>query len=1694
MYIKNKSGRFSLTWMSTHTNGTTNEQPTPSPSVEKEQHAQPIYVTTQNKVVDNSLPAELATYKEQVELYERQAKFELTEQEHKINEQLSIVITDRNIKEDNFKKELHSVKMQLSSTINHNNSMVEEVTSLKKDFRQKENKYLEEFLNMKSLKEKNKVAIGYKNPLYLTRAQQVQPALYTGHEIIKTNHVPAIVHNSEETLKIAKITRKKINDKMKDPDKQLTPEQIFWSKDLLKMKEEALKEQTIASRPIKALMVYPLNTPVTLVPRVLPTKKLEAEVDQNVIHRKHDEIERKNLLIANDNLIVDCLSKDVFYTTTDYVLTVSRFSDMHEALSAAQKRIAELKTKNFNLQNKIQNDDHDVMVNHFSKLEVEHLNLQLKYQHLKESFENKNPVTSSDAPTFDLIFVIEKLQDQVQSRGNMIHENNREVHLDYLKHLKESIATLREIVEDARVEKQLDISLAYAYLYTKHSEELVEYVIGTCPKDFNKEDNQITSTPVTKKKRVTFMDPCETSYNNTLTHVLQQPMHQTNEPAIPSTGVKGATTASESKPRTNTKKDRTLPDQSDMKKVEVHPRNNKSSVKQKNRVDSSISYQRCSKHMTGDRSRLRNFIKKFIETVRFKNDHFGAIMGYGDYMIGDNVISKFTWVKFLRSKDETLEFVIKFLNLLQGVAAESTFMEDNPFAPIDKDPFVNVFTPKPRSEASSSGDDRLVAKGYRQEEGSDIEESFALVARIEAIRIFIANVASRNIIIYQMDVKTAFLNGKLKEEVYVQINVENTRLVLDKMADENALTPAPTRFDDKILSFVAWKSTSQFHLAEEDLRLGNLKFVPKGKVDEEGNKKTTSAKTPKSKPAIEKSSKPAPAPNPKATKERPSKASTTKPPKLKPAEEKSTKTTPPLKADKGKIAKVCKVKSHFQLVDEPDEEPVVEGKDKDIETEEQAAHSLLALYTPKRRSTTKQFVLQRRAPITKEASTEPSAQAQDDTSINIVYNSPSPGDTETKTEKTNELDQGQAGSDPGRILESRPLPKQVVMNEDQAGSDPGKIHGALAGPDPEPTYDEFMDDLYPKVQESLKFLADEHVILKEPLSSSETLSSMKNLDDTYTIKDQFINDKSTKDESASYTKAQIFTATTITTTTNLPLLPPPPQQSMSDSKLVARVTALDQKLATFEQKSKTLNNTTQNLGSRVFTLELKDLTQKIDESVCESMKKVVHIALQAPLRDCFRELPEADMKEILYQWMFESGSYKSLPEHVALYEALKAYMERAQRDEFLAEKDNKRRRHENGAFGSSQPQAPQSSAWKKSDTQEAPPSNNPILMLRNQLKTYQFQILPIYLTQRTLTLPIFQKSSEGQNGDQVRIDISKPLPLSGPPGHVTIQTQFFFIHDLVYLRYDSKGSEHALLISKMKAARYLNFGLELLIPEHMWINEVYTYDISASYGISHWWFNRQKLYIDRHIADSSRKVVKTHRRILIVSIKAFSRYGYDYLKEIILGRADYQEYIIVEKDFKSLYPSNFEDLNLLLLQGHLNHLSGSEKRMLSTAVKLLIKMWQGARNLYKPLNKDLRPEGSSETWNALLVAAYEILTTDCFREPNEHFISAFRSKSENKGVAPTEMELELEQTQQCSSHEVSNIRVIPKYHSEDGNPARANIKQVLGSYKYGDGVNMYLNSVNVLKDSIDEFGKVAGLIPNYNKSTIIFVCLNDDEK
>nr|GEV98559.1 copia protein [Tanacetum cinerariifolium] len=119
--------------------------------------------------------------------------------------------------------------------------------------------------------------------------------------------------------------------------------------------------------------------------------------------------------------------------------------------------------------------------------------------------------------------------------------------------------------------------------------------------------------------------------------------------------------------------------------------------------------------------------------------------------------------------------------------------------------------------------------------------------------------------------------------------------------------------------------------------------------------------------------------------------------------------------------------------------------------------------------------------------------------------------------------------------------------------------------------------------------------------------------------------------------------------------------------------------------------------------------------------------------------------------------------------------------------------------------------------------------------------------------------------------------------------QFFFNEDLEYLLSGDKDQKTSLSISKLKAAYYPNFRLEELVPS-LWVESERQYDISAAYGITHWWF-----------------------------------------------RADYKEYKISEADFKHLHPNDFEDLYLLHLQDKLNHLSKSDKVHLHTAINLWIR-------------------------------------------------------------------------------------------------------------------------------------------------------------
>ncbi|GKA80050.1 retrovirus-related pol polyprotein from transposon TNT 1-94 [Tanacetum coccineum] len=1418
--------------------------------------------------------------------------------------------------------------------------------------------------------EMKKVAIGYKNPLYLTHAKQVQPTLYNGHEIIKTHHVLAIVHDSEDTLEIAETTKEKMKD--------------------------------------QCLMTF----------------------------SKEGQALKKGLNDPKTNLCYDGIS------------------ELH-AYTVEQARCLELKAELFKLKDKIQKDDHSEMINYFSNLEIDHLNLQLKYQNIKERFGNNKSQPSQDTPEFDTVFKLNKIKGSLQGKDNTI------------KKLKVQITQLMETRSEA--DRTLDFR-ALDFQITQLTEKVTVLQEQNDLFRFDNQKSGCSNIPKKLHPRLNDHFGAIMGYGDYVIgdSMISRVYYVEGRHNLFSVGqfcdsdLEVAFRKHSCYVRTEDGVD-LLSRGSNLYTVSVEDMMKSSPICLLSKASKNKSWlwHRQLNHLNfGTINDLaRKDLVRGLPRLKFEKDHLcsacqlGKRKKYTHKPKSENTIMEvstypshgfiiFHQKSVLRTPQQNGVVERQNQTLVEACrdnwlsdessfgdasSAESTQVTQphNHLGKWSNDhPLDNVIV-KPKNVKTAmvkaywfeamqeeiyefdrlQNKARLVAKGYRQEEGIDFEESFAPVARIEAIRIFIANAASKNMIIYQMDVKTTFLNDELKEEVYVSqpegfvdpdhpthvyclkkalcglkqapracrpdldtamaltsyadadhadcqdtwrsmsgsalflgeklvswsskkqkstaistteaeyiamsgcyaqilwmrsqltdydfafnniplycnnksaitlccnnvqhslskyidirhhfireqvengvvelyfvttdyqlaniftmtLPIERFEFLLlrlemkcmspktlkrlqdgeddglhllldsglhllldsglplfldsdlpllldsglpllldsDNMANENVPTLAPTRSDDQILPFNTWvpigknenwfilnanllrealeitpidqahqfvslswvvcnhgtlclmrwalleenpfvsrvasyitflvdkanlgiatkkekeikphvilycrftkliicylgrkhninqRSGSPFNMAEDDLRPGNLKFIPKGEEDE-----VFGMQIPKE--LVTDNIRNTPYYN--AYLEMP-----------KPVKEKSTKPSPVKKAGKGTGQSTFVGPSAFtNLLQRPSTTPCgrLEGKGKDCN---------------------------RRTPATEEASTEPSAQLEDDTFANIVRDTPSPTDADTSAdtdktnskgdteilnigeeqgedvankvdleEKTDEIDEGHAGSDPDKTPESRPPPKRILMKEDQAGPNPGQSYVALVGPDPEPMHDDFVATMYPQVHESLKHPNEEHVHLENPLSSTGTLSSMKNLDN-FTFGDQFIADKSPEDEPrnanmetkvesmvtvpihqasssvpplstpvidltppkpvSSTIQEPVFTATTETTTTTLPP-PPPQQQSTTDPALASRVSALETICANFEKRHKLQDKTVQGLSSRVFTLELLDLPHNIDQTVNEVVKEAVQTALQAPLQERFKDLSEADMKEILHQ-------------------------------------------------------------------------------------------------------------------------------------------------------------------------------------------------------------------------------------------------------------------------------------------------------------------------------------------------------------------------------------------------------------------------------------------------------------------------------
>nr|GEX10454.1 retrovirus-related Pol polyprotein from transposon TNT 1-94 [Tanacetum cinerariifolium] len=590
------------------------------------------------------------------------------------------------------------------------------------------------------------------------------------------------------------------------PQTELSAEQDFWSRYSVQSDEPNLSA----------------STTIVEVPKELP--KVSMVVEQHCDEKNKVQDKMKNILKDNDRLLAQSLSVDI--------VNIVVYDPVNSAcmnVNAYERCV----TIEFELQK-------DCINKEYLQEKV------LVITALKETLCKK---TNEVVPLYSIDPKLLKIN--VTPLAPKLR-NNRTVHIDYIRHTQKETATLREIVESERLINPLNTSLDYACKYTKRIQELLVILNQTCPCITDLGTKLVAVTPKNNNKQVRLTE-----------HI---PLSDKKSVPVSNYTISKSLVANKTEP-------------------------NNSWGSTSSNVSSSIIDCRLSKLSSARKGLIRGLPK-----LKFEKDHLCSACAMGKSMMkthkpksedtnqeklyllhmdlcgpmrvdsvnGKKYIllivddySRFTWVKFLRSKDETANFIIKFLKMIQvrlkvsvrhirtdnetefvnqtlrdyyeevgisyetsvarspqqngvverrnrilieaaytivdhqapevialiadvipPVQADSTVVpqdveEDNldmEVAHMENDLLFGV--PIPVYAIFINGGilknkARLVARGYRQEEGIDFEESFAPVSRLEAIRIFLAYAAYKNMLVYQMDVKTEFLNGNLREEVYV---------------------------------------------------------------------------------------------------------------------------------------------------------------------------------------------------------------------------------------------------------------------------------------------------------------------------------------------------------------------------------------------------------------------------------------------------------------------------------------------------------------------------------------------------------------------------------------------------------------------------------------------------------------------------------------------------------------------------------------------------------------------------------------------------------------------------------------------------------------------------------------------------------------------------------------------------------------
>nr|GEW94982.1 hypothetical protein [Tanacetum cinerariifolium] len=751
--------------------------------------------------------------------------------------------------------EIDNLKQTLSEHLKEKESLKETVTLLKNVFQKEESRNIDrEFFYDHTTKQ----ALGFQNPFYLKKAQQLKPKIYDGSVIQKTNAI--VIRDIKETLRLAKESRSKMLLKQKDP--------IMYEKKVTKLNSMNFDEPNLSTRPtqVEVPKVSMVNTSLKKLKNHLASFDVSQEKDI-IIKKLKERIKSLSGNMKEEKIKQELKEIETINIELDHRVTKLIAESGH--LKQTYKQLYDL-IKSSRIRSKEQCDDLIKQVN-IKSAKNSDLNVSLQEKvlvitALKDTLSKiKGKVVVDEAiilhPIDPKLLKIDVTPLAPKLRNNMI------AHYEYLKHTQEETVTLREIVEHERSLNPLNTSLYYACKYTKRIQELLIILKQTCLYIHNLGDKLVVVTPMNKTKKVRFTEPI-TSLGNKPIKTSSSSNVVSNKPMLSSTGVTLPTSASGSQRSGNIKKDKIqqTPSSAKKNKLESYPRNVRTSLQNKKSVVNTKNIARIKVEAVAPAFYTQNHS---IVSLRHSKTPYELLHG----KLPD--LSFLHVLLFQPLFDELLtpppsvdppapEVITPIAKVIAPEPAESTSLPSSkivdqdapsPIAHMGNDPLFCMPIPKVASDQSSSTDSNhtvmhpdhqisqhnskwtkdhpleniisqlaqpvstrlqlheqalfcyydafltfvepktykdaltqscwikwiykvkldelggilknkahLVARGYRQEVGIDFEESFALVARLEAIRIFLMYVAHKNMVVYQMDVKTAFLNGNLREE------------------------------------------------------------------------------------------------------------------------------------------------------------------------------------------------------------------------------------------------------------------------------------------------------------------------------------------------------------------------------------------------------------------------------------------------------------------------------------------------------------------------------------------------------------------------------------------------------------------------------------------------------------------------------------------------------------------------------------------------------------------------------------------------------------------------------------------------------------------------------------------------------------------------------------------------------------------